>query len=110
MHNGRAALRREIAKKCTNSSKRAEFSDGTIRYESRMENPSAERLAGVRETHGALTYEDVDKMTELDENKKSDYERIIEYLEESGSEIILFLQPFSVTQCQYSFDQNENVI
>ncbi len=86
----------------------ADYSDGTIRYEASLENESEERLAGVKAIKGACAYEDSENMVEIDPDKKRDYENLIDYLQDSGTEVLIYMQPFSVTQCYYSFDENLN--
>jgi hypothetical protein len=105
---GLSVFKKNDARVSTDVDEAADYPDGTIRYAASKENESEERLQAVQRTTGAWTYENSDKMTEISENKKRDYENLIDYLLESGSEVIIFLQPFSVTQCEYSLDQNLN--
>lgn len=86
----------------------AEYPDGTIRYAAELENENEKRLADVKATAGACEYEGSNKMVEIDSNKKRDYENLIDYLQASGSEVIIFMQPFSATQSYYCFDKNMN--
>lgn len=86
----------------------ADYSDGTIRYNASLENESEERLAGVKATKGACTYEDSNNMVEIDSEKRMGYENLIDYLQSSGTEVLIYMQPFSVTQSYYCFDENMN--
>ena len=36
------------------------------------------------------------------------YENLIDYLQGSGTEVLIYMQPFSVTQSDYCFDENMN--
>ena len=36
------------------------------------------------------------------------YENLIDYLQGSGTEVLIYTQPFSVTQSYYCFDENMN--
>lgn len=98
----------ENAKVSTDESEAADMPDGSTRYVARLENPSDERLKGVQAITGALTYDGVDTMTELDSKKVAEFESLIDYLVAGGTEVIIYMQPYSVTQCEYSFDQNLN--
>ena len=86
----------------------ADYPDGTIRYEKSSEQESEERLKIVKNTSGACTYENVQLMKKISSRKATEYEALLNYLQARGCEVILYLQPFSVTQCKYSFDQNLN--
>ena len=86
----------------------ADYSDGTIRYNASLENESEERLAGVKEIKGACTYEDSNNMVGIDSEKIMGYENLIDYLQGSGTEVLSYMQPFSVTQSYYCFDKNMN--
>lgn len=98
----------EVAKVSTNPDEAAEYPDGTTRYPAAEENESEERLQAVQSVSGAFTYDGVDKMTELDPKLVEDFEKLIEHLQNIGCSITFYLQPFSVTQCEYSIDQNLN--
>jgi len=98
----------EDARISTDASEAADYPDGTIRYQAALENESEERLAKVQSTTGACTYENSDEMLQVDPEKSLRYEKLIEYLLDHGTEVILYMQPFSVTQCRYSFDENLN--
>ena len=98
----------EDARISTDASEAADYPDGTIRYQAASENESEERLAKVQSTSGACTYENSDQMTQVDPEKSLQYENLIDYLQDHGTEVILYMQPFSVTQCRYSFDENLN--
>ena len=108
--NGLGAIKKEGVKVSTDISEKAELPDGSIRYESKLENQSEERLAGVKSTKGPVTYENADKMVELDADNVLEYENLIRYLKNCGTEIILYMQPFSVTQSHYIFDEKTNPI
>lgn len=86
----------------------ADYSDGTIRYNASLENESEERLGRVKATNGACTYEDSNNMIEIDPEKRKGYENLIDYLQNSGTEVLIYMQPFSVTQSYYCFDENLN--
>lgn len=107
---GRQIFSGEAVQISTDPSEMADLPDGTIRYASEFENASAERLAKVRESTGALTYQSVNDMTVLDRIKTEEYENLLNYLLSNNIEIIIYMQPFSVTQCQYSYDQNLNPV
>lgn len=47
-------------------------------------------------------------MTQIGEKESAALEALIRELKDHGSEVILFLAPFSPTQCGYSFDQDQN--
>lgn len=49
-------------------------------------------------------------MTELDDDKVSDYENLIDFLEKNGVEIEFFMQPFSVTQSESIYDEGTNPV
>ena len=92
----------------TDPDEAADLPDGSARYAAAQENESPERLARVRSAVGACTYKDSDHMTEIDPEKQEAFENLIGYLTDRGTEVILFLQPFSATQSRYSFDDNLN--
>lgn len=98
----------EDARISIDTSEAADFPDGTIRYEASLENESPDRLNKVLAKNGACTYEDSNNMTEIDFEKSMRYEKLIDYLQNNGVEVIIYMQPFSVTQCKYSFDDNLN--
>lgn len=91
-----------------NAEEAADYPDGSIRYSGRMEKESAERLSAVQKQTGPCTYKNVHLMTEIGVGKKREFENLVNYLLAQGCEIELYLQPFSVTQCVYSFDRGEN--
>lgn len=95
----------EDARISTDTSEAADLPDGTIRYEAALEYESEERLKQVLSTNGACTYEDSDNMKEIDTEKSLRYEDLIDHLQDNGTEVIIYMQPFSVTQCKYSFDE-----
>lgn len=86
----------------------ADYPDGSTRYQAESENPSPERLAKVQAMTGVLNYDSCDLMTEVDPAKAAEFENLVNYLIDNGSEVILYFQPFSVTQCEYSYDRNLN--
>lgn len=98
----------EDARISTNPSEAADYPDGSIRYEATLENESEERLNKVLSINGACTYEGSNNMTEVDAEKALRYEAFIDYLLSNGTEVIIYMQPFSVTQCRYSFDEGLN--
>ena len=108
--NGIDAIKKKKVMISTDLSEKAEHSDGTIRYESKLENKSKERLAKVKATNGAVAYENVDKMDGLDADNISEYEKLLDYLKKCETEIIIYMQPFSDTQCYYIFDEKANPI
>ncbi len=107
---GRNALVKEEIKKSDNDLERAEFPDGTIRYDVDSERQNPKRLSVVTEAKGAVTYENSDKMTELDDQKIQEYDSLVSYLLEQGVEIIVYMAPFSATQSYYSFDKKLNIV
>lgn len=98
----------KVARVSDDINEAADYSDGTIRYDAVLENESEERLSGVEATSGACAYADSDSMVEIDPDKRKGYENLIDYLLESGTEVLIYMQPFSVTQSYYSFDENMN--
>ena len=98
----------EDASISTNTSEAADYPDGTIRYAATYENESAERLNMVLSAVGACVYQDSNNMTEVDAQKALRYENLIDYLQRNGTEVIIYMEPFSVTQCTYSFDAGLN--
>lgn len=88
----------------------ADLPDGTIRYKANKENANPERLAEVQSLKGQLTYQGMDSMTKLDEECKRDYESLLRYLMNQGTHVIIYLSPFSVTQCTYIYDDDLNPI
>ena len=105
---GFAAFRGDEARVSADPTEAADLPDGTIRYAAALEERSAERLAAVTSVSGPVTYQNADKMTELDEGKTGAFERLVRYLLDRGTEVIFYLQPFSPTQCRYSFDEALN--
>lgn len=88
----------------------ADYPDGSFRYNASLENESEKRLKGVQQTRGACTYENVHVMTNISAEKAKGYENLIDYLLQNNCEVIIYMQPFSVTQCEYSFDQGLNPV
>ena len=72
------------------------------------ELPNPARLATVRAQTGAVTFEFVHEMTAVGDEESAALEALIRDFQSRGTEVILFLAPFSPTQCVYSFDQNLN--
>lgn len=92
----------------TDENEAVECSDGSIRAAQISETERKERIKAVQQEKGACTYADVHLMTELGESKLEEYETLVDYLLTNGCEVIIYLQPFSVTQCKYSLDQSLN--
>jgi len=86
----------------------ADNPDGSIRYSADEENESEHRLSRVQNMSGAVSYQNIQDMTELGETKVKDYEKLIDYLLNNGCEVIIYMAPFSETQCGYSIDQGFN--
>ncbi len=98
------------AKISIDCSEAADYPDGSIRYRAEDENASIERLEKVRATEGAVIYEAVNNMIEISDERMKEYEKLLQYLLKSNSEVIIYLQPFSFTQCHYIYDENMNPI
>lgn len=98
----------EDARVSIDTSEAADYPDGSIRYEASLENESDERLKKVMETSGACTYQNSNSMKEIDAEKSLRYENLMDYLQRNGTDVIIYMQPFSVTQCKYSIDDNLN--
>ena len=47
-------------------------------------------------------------MVEIDLDKRKGYENLIDYLQASGTEVLIYMQLFSATQSYYCFDENMN--
>ena len=107
---GTKAFIRENVRISTNTSEAADLSDGSIRYNSKVEKANSERLSIVKATKGAVTYQNVNKMNEIDNNKKIEYENLLNFLFENNIEVIMYMQPFSVTQCRYIYDERKNLV
>lgn len=101
-------INRKDAKISIDPNEAAEYPDGSIRCEASVENESETRLEGVQRTSGACTYKNVNLMEECDEEKIRKYESLVDYLIDNECEVIIYLQPFSATQCKYSIDQKLN--
>lgn len=106
--NGTKAFSRDEARVSTNPSEAADYPDGSIRYAAKLENPSPSRLAEVTSQTGPVTYKNLDKMTGIDALKAQGYENLIKFLMASGVEVMIYLQPFSPTQCRYIYEGNAN--
>lgn len=98
----------EEARISIDSTEAAKYPDGTSRYKSSLENENMTRLANVQSTCGACIYQQSDKMTEVDSEKSAAFESLIDYLQDCGTEVIIYMQPFSVTQCKYALDEELN--
>ena len=75
-----------------------------------MEYPNDARLAGVKHSKGAITQANVDNMTQIDAEKALQFEKMLDFLLDNNVEIIVYLQPFSVTSCYYIYDENTNPV
>ena len=107
---GVSAFAHEEGHVSTDSTEFADLPDGTIRYKSTREEPSEKRYMKVLDGVGAVTYCDVDKMTEIGETKQGYFEAMIQYLLDNDIEVEFFLAPFSPTACTYIYDQNTNPV
>ncbi len=105
---GASAFEGEPARISTDINEAADYPDGSIRYEAKLENASEDRLKGVKATNGGVTYEDVINMTEMSEDDIQAYENLVNYLLDNGTEVVIYMQPFSLTQCHYIYDENTN--
>lgn len=110
LETGIGAFEEKKAKISDNSDEAADYPDGSIRYAVSLEEPSEERLEKVKATSSGVTYQNVNNMTELSGDKINDYENLIRYCQAQGTEIIIYMQPFSVTQCKYIYDEGENPV
>ncbi|MDO4501283.1 MAG: hypothetical protein Q4B60_08470 [Erysipelotrichaceae bacterium] len=102
------AVFEEVAKVSDSLEEMVDNPDGTIRYRYALENESEERLEIVKNISGPCTYQNSDKMIKVDEKIAESFENLIDYLLKQGKELILYVQPFSVTQCEYALEQNLN--
>lgn len=100
----------EKARISTDDSEAADLPDGTIRYVAASEKANPERLKKVKETKEGVTYENVHKMNELGYKQQVEFENILKYLKNNNIEVILFMSPFSKTQCKYIYEKNTNPI
>ena len=105
---GLDAFKGDPVRVSTDPAEAAELPDGSLRYPANLENPSPERLARVRAITGPVTFEHADRMTGPGEESTEAFTNLIRYLQDQGTEVILYLAPFSPTQCGYSFDQHLN--
>ena len=105
---GLDAFRGDPARVSTDPSEAAEYPDGSMRYPASQENASEERLALVKASSGPVTYENAHRMADLDPEKKSACESLVHDLLNHSSAVIFYLQPFSIRQCWFSFDENQN--
>lgn len=108
MKKGLDAFNGELARVSTNEAELADYPDGSIRYDAKQENRSESRLARVKATNGGVNYEDVISMTVMSDDDIQSYENLINFLFDRETEIIIYMQPFSVTQCEYIYEQNTN--
>ena len=99
---------KENARISTDDTEAAEYPDGTMRYKAERETENEERLSGVLATNGACKYQNSHLMTEVDSDKAASYVSLIDFLIGEGSEVIIYMQPFSVTQCKYALDEGLN--
>ena len=105
---GLEAFRGNPARISTDPDEAAELPDGSLRNPADQENPNPQRLAQVKSETGAVTFEYAHRMTEVGVKESTALEALIKELQDHGAEVILFLAPFSPTQCTYSFDQDLN--
>ncbi len=105
---GSGAWKQAEAKVSTDQAEGADYPDGSIRYQAELENAGAERLKKVQSTNGAVTYESVDNMAQMDAGKTQAYENLLKYFMDNGTKVVLYMQPFSVTQCHYIYEENTN--
>ena len=105
---GRLAFAGEPVHASTDINEAADYPDGSIRYEAKLEKASAERLIRVQSMTGAVTYENVNNMIEMSEEDIQSYKNLVNYLLDNGSEVIIYMQPFSLTQCHYIYDEKTN--
>ena len=105
---GLAAFGGNPAHVSTDPNEAAELPDGSTRHPVHEELPNPDRLATVRAQTGAVTFEFVHEMTAVGDPESAALEALILDFQAHGTEVILFLAPFSPTQCAYSFDQNLN--
>ena len=108
--NGIKSFLSSPARISNDDSEAADNPDGTIRYKAILEKAGLGRLAKVQAYRGAVVNQGVHRMKEIDSKKKLDFENLIYYLLKNNVEIIIYLEPFSVTQCRFSFDNNMNPI
>ena len=106
----KAFVRDNEARISTNPAEAADYPDGSIRYKAEVENQSENRLSIVKAQKGAVTYQNADKMTAINRKKINDFENLLNFLFNNDVEIIIYMQPFSVTQCYYIYDKGTNLI
>lgn len=99
---------KEDARISTDGTEAADYPDGTIRYKAEFETENEQRLSGVLATNGACTYNNSHLMRKVDIDKTDSYVSLIDFLQGKGIEVIIYLQPFSVTQCRYALDDGLN--
>lgn len=107
---GLKAFEGEPARISTNQEERADYPDGTIRYDVARETFNEERLKTVKATNGGVNYQNVNDMNEMESADIQAYENLVDYLQNNGCEVLIYMQPFSITQCNYIYDENTNPI
>ena len=105
---GMDAFRGDPARVSTDDAEAAEYPDGSMRYPASLADASEERLEKVKTASGPVTYENADRMTNIDPEKREAFESLVRDLLDCGTEVIFYLQPFSPRQCWFSFDDNQN--
>ncbi len=105
---GLKAFEGEPARISTNQDEAADYPDGSIRYDVTDEKFSEERLKKVKTTKGGVTYQNVNNMNEMGIEDIQAYENLVNYLQNNGSEVLIYMQPFSITQCNYIYEENTN--
>ena len=108
LRNGKNVFLRETAKIWTNETEHLEYSDGSVGAS--LEGKIEERLKAVRATRGSVIYQNVYLMKEIESGKRQEYENLLEFLQSYGIEVLIYMQPFSVTQCHYSYDEGMNSV
>lgn len=98
-------LSQKEARVSRTEAEKADLPDGTIRYEAQKENASEQRLQEVKDTTGPITYHDLDRMESPDEAMCAAYENLLRYLKDQGVKTVIFMAPFSATQCYYIYEQ-----
>ena len=99
---------KEDARISTDDAEAADYPDGTKRYKAEYETENEERLSRVLATNGACIYHNSHLMTDVDIDKADSYVSLINFLQGKGIEVIIYMQPFSVTQCKYALDDGLN--
>lgn len=107
-HGVKIINKRDEARVCFDENEAADYPDGSFRYIARLDKENSQRLENVKKASGPCTYENVDLMTEIGMEKSKGFEALLDYLLNQGCSVELYLQPFSVTQCEHSFDDGLN--